>query len=242
MELQKFKLIAHRGEHELAPENTITAFQLAVKQGATALETDVRLCADGEVVLFHDYTLSRHFKDRRKIAVCTLKELKSLSFSGQKYKYTDQIATLNELLESFKGTIPINIDIKTYLIPNKELCLKVIRAVERHNMINQVWVSSFNPVDLHFLKKAQPALRTGYLYNSLGMIHFFIDIFLKSDAWHPHYSQVSPGFFSLAERMGKEVYIWTVNKPAVLKKISKHKFNGIITDKFFRTRPLAEQK
>lgn len=240
MDLKNIQLVAHRGENTLAPENTIKAFELALLQGATALEADVRLCAGGEVVLYHDLTLSRHFKDRRKIKNCSLKELQALSFSDEKYRYNDRIATLDEFLESFKGTTPLNIDIKTYIASNKELCLKVIDAVKRHDMENQIWVSSFNPIDLRHIKKEAPTLRTGYLYNSLGMIHFFIDIFLKSDAWHPHYSQVSPGFFKFAERLGKDVYLWTVDKLPVLKKIMPHKFKGIITDNFFRTRPLSE--
>lgn len=240
MDLKNIELVAHRGENELAPENTLKAFQLALQQGATALEADVRLCASGEVVLFHDPTLSRHFNNRRKVKVCTLKELQTLSFSKDNYRFNDRIATLDEFLESFKGMVPLNIDVKTYLASNRELCLKIIDAVERHDMKNQVWISSFNPMDLHYLKKTEPTIRTGYLYNSLGMIHFFIDIFLKSDAWHPHYSQVSPGFFKFAERLGKDVYIWTVNKVPVLKKIKPHKFKGIITDNFFRIKQLSD--
>jgi glycerophosphoryl diester phosphodiesterase len=228
-------LIAHRGENILAPENTIKACELALQEGATALEVDVRLCASGEVVLFHDKTLKRHFRDKRNLDRCTLKELRTLTFSHPSYQHNDRIATLNELFESFRGTVPLNIDIKTYLKSNKELCRKVIEAIKEHRMKDQVWVSSFNPMDLRHLKKTDPTLRTGYLYNSLGMIHFFIDIYLKSDAWHPHYSQVSPGFFKLAEARGKEVYLWTVNKTSILEKIKDLKFNGIITDNLYKT-------
>ncbi len=241
MDLSGIELVAHRGEHDLAPENTIKAYELALQQGATALEADVRLCASGEVILYHDFTLSRHFNDRRKIKNCTLKELRDLSFSKEDYRYHDRIATLDEFLETFKNKVPLNIDIKTYIVPNRRLCIKVLATIKRHNMQDQVWISSFNPMDLWFLKQARPNIKTGYLYNSLGMIHFFIDIFLKSDAWHPHYSQVSPGFFKFAQRLGKKVYIWTVNKDPVLKRLMKHKFNGIITDNYFRTKPLKNQ-
>jgi glycerophosphoryl diester phosphodiesterase len=240
MDLSHIQLVAHRGEHDLAPENTIKAFELALKQGANALEADVRLCSSGEVVLFHDFTLSRHFNDRRKVKNCKLEELRSLTFENEEYKHKDRIATLDEFLESYKNTVPLNIDIKTYMVPNRRLCIKVLATINRHNMQDQVWISSFNPMDLYFLKATRPSIRTGYLYNSLGMIHFFIDILLKSDAWHPHHSQVSPGFFKFAERLGKDVYIWTVNDEPVLEKFINHKFHGIITDSLFRQKSLQK--
>ena len=52
-------VIAHRGERVLAPENTIKACQLALDQGATGLEIDVRICGSGEIVLIHDPLLQR---------------------------------------------------------------------------------------------------------------------------------------------------------------------------------------
>src|SRR5687767_10794848 len=52
-------VIAHRGASGYAPENTLPAFELAIVQGADALELDVRLTADGVPVVIHDPTLER---------------------------------------------------------------------------------------------------------------------------------------------------------------------------------------
>jgi glycerophosphoryl diester phosphodiesterase len=52
-------LVAHRGGSALSPENTLPAFDLAAELGADAIETDVRLTADGVVVVFHDETTER---------------------------------------------------------------------------------------------------------------------------------------------------------------------------------------
>ncbi len=51
--------IAHRGARSLAPENTLAALAMAARHGAQAWECDVRLCADGQLVLMHDQTLAR---------------------------------------------------------------------------------------------------------------------------------------------------------------------------------------
>jgi glycerophosphoryl diester phosphodiesterase len=60
-------IIAHRGASHDAPENTLAAFRLAWEQGADAIETDLRLTADGEVVAFHDEDGRRIFGDPRRI-------------------------------------------------------------------------------------------------------------------------------------------------------------------------------
>ncbi|HEY1418228.1 MAG TPA: glycerophosphodiester phosphodiesterase family protein, partial [Myxococcaceae bacterium] len=53
------RILGHRGASSDAPENTLTAFQLALDQGADGVELDARLCASGEVVVFHDEWLER---------------------------------------------------------------------------------------------------------------------------------------------------------------------------------------
>ena len=52
-------IIAHRGASALAPENTMAAFELAIKQGARAFELDTMLTSDGIPVVIHDHTLDR---------------------------------------------------------------------------------------------------------------------------------------------------------------------------------------
>jgi len=52
-------VIAHRGASSDAPENTIAAFELALEQGADALEMDIHLSKDGHPVVIHDFTLER---------------------------------------------------------------------------------------------------------------------------------------------------------------------------------------
>ena len=52
-------LMAHRGANRQAPENTLTAFRLALEAGCDGCECDVQLSHDGTLVVFHDETLQR---------------------------------------------------------------------------------------------------------------------------------------------------------------------------------------
>lgn len=58
-DLPRPTVFAHRGASAQAPENTLAAFKLAADQGADAIEFDVKLSADGQVVAHHDPTLDR---------------------------------------------------------------------------------------------------------------------------------------------------------------------------------------
>ncbi len=89
---------AHRGARAHAPENTAEAFDLAVKLGATGIESDVWLTADGELILTHDGTVGLR---RRKIATMGREEL------------PDTWITLPELFERIPADLDVSIDIKT---------------------------------------------------------------------------------------------------------------------------------
>ena len=52
-------VIAHRGDKAYAPENTLSAFRQAADKGADAIEFDVKLSADGQVIVLHDQTVDR---------------------------------------------------------------------------------------------------------------------------------------------------------------------------------------
>lgn len=70
------EIVAHRGASYDAPENTLSSVKLGYEQGADAVEIDVYLTADGEIVLFHDKTTEKIDGDKRPIAAQTLAELR----------------------------------------------------------------------------------------------------------------------------------------------------------------------
>ena len=71
-------LIAHRGASAVAPENTIPAVERAAALGARWIETDVRLTADGGLVMVHDATLERTTSGTGPVARTPLEEIRAL--------------------------------------------------------------------------------------------------------------------------------------------------------------------
>src|SRR5918995_3045535 len=90
---------AHRGARAHAPENTLDAFTLALRLGATGLESDVWLTADGEAVLDHDGVAGGRLR-RRRIASCRRAEL------------PPHIPTLVDLYETCGTDVDISLDLK----------------------------------------------------------------------------------------------------------------------------------
>lgn len=90
---------AHRGARAHAPENTLDAFRLAVRLGATGLESDVWLTADGEAVLDHDGVVRQGLR-KRPIAACLRADLPA------------HIPTLRELYDETDAVVDLSLDVK----------------------------------------------------------------------------------------------------------------------------------
>ena len=104
IQLPKRGLCAHRGEMELCPENTIPAFQQAIRAGAHMIEFDVQLTRDKEMVIMHDRTINRTTNGQGKISDFTLAEIKKLdagSWKSEEFK-GETVPTLDEALTVFQ--------------------------------------------------------------------------------------------------------------------------------------------
>ncbi len=81
----KMKIIAHRGNSSVYPENTLEAYRSAIELGADMIETDIWLTKDGVPVMLHDGNLNRTGKHDRHVADMTFEEVRRI-----KVNYTDK--------------------------------------------------------------------------------------------------------------------------------------------------------
>ncbi|TFH01606.1 MAG: glycerophosphodiester phosphodiesterase [Calditrichales bacterium] len=224
-------LIAHRGDTISGIENTVTACESALKKGATALEIDIRQSGSGDIVVLHDFSLKRLFSQPGYVGRTPLEKLKGFPYiqdTGEPEPI--YINTLDEFLEQFGGRVPINLDAKTIHFFDIKFADKIISAIKRHNLIDSTWISCFNPFLLQILKLREQKIRTGYLFQRLTWLHTAYDRITWTDAWHPHFKVVNRNLIEKAAKLGKEVYVWTVNDPEVMQKIMSFNVNGIISD------------
>jgi len=151
---------AHRGLHggEI-PENSLAAFKKAAEKGF-GIELDVQLSRDGEVMVFHDYTLSRMTSDERSLADLSLDELKALRLNGT----NEEIPTLREVLAVVDGRVPILVELKGEDF-KCDLCPKVDEILSSYS--GAYCVESFNPILISWYRKRRPEISRGILTTSL---------------------------------------------------------------------------
>ena len=156
--MEKYKNLnyAHRGLHgEGAAENSLTAFRRAVDEGF-GVELDVRLTADGELVVFHDSTLKRMVGVDKKVNSLTLAELREYRLADT----DDTVPTLREVFDLVDGKIPLLIEIKEntgeYDVTEKLLC-------ELEGYAGPYIVESFNPAALGRFRKKRKDVPLGIL-------------------------------------------------------------------------------
>ncbi len=106
--------ISHRGEHLHHPENTMPAFQEAIRVGADFIEVDVQTTADGKLVLSHDSTVDRCTNGKGKVSEMTFDQVEALDAgikSGPEFAGT-RVPTFDQVLDLAHGKIGIYVDVK----------------------------------------------------------------------------------------------------------------------------------
>ena len=148
--------IAHRGLHtKELPENSLGAFANAIEYGYP-IELDVQIIADGNIIVFHDYSLSRMTGRDGYTRNLITSELSEYKLSKTEYS----IPTLTQVLELVDGQVPLLIEIKN---ENKvgELESKLYEILKNYN--GEFAVQSFNPYSLEWFKNNAPEIWRGQL-------------------------------------------------------------------------------
>ena len=152
---EKIFIVAHRGVFGgNIPCNTIASYEVALKQGADMIETDVNVTSDGRLIVFHPGMESAHLNKNINLPDMTWNEVAEL-----RYVNIDNVPTqfgvesFDDLLEHFKGRCFINVD-KFWGNPEA-----IYKAIKRHEMLDQIVVKA-KPSDvvLDVLENLAPEL------------------------------------------------------------------------------------
>jgi len=237
-------LVAHRGGSKLAPENTVMAFERAVRDwGADMLEMDVHLSADGEVVVIHDETLDRTTDGVGRVDQTTMSEIRSLD-AGSRFVDADgaspfrgrgvTVPTLDEVLDAFPG-VRLNVEVKAEAAAGP-----LVSVIARHSAEDRVlvaaewernrrgargypgpWGASRHHVFGFWLAQWLPG---GGPYTPGA------DVFQLPEWWRGR-RLVTPRFVREAHRRNIPVQVWTVDDPDDMRRLLSWGVDGIQTDR-----------
>ena len=237
-------VIAHRGNRAHAPENTIEAFRQAVAAGADAIEFDVRVTRDGEVVVIHDPTLDRTTDSAGLVDMQTIERLKELD-AGARFS-TDggwgrpyagrgiRIPTLDDLLDAMPSDLPLLMEVKT-----PDASEPVRRIIDRRGIAKRVLIAGFNRRAIHPLRSA--GLHLGATMSEAAellmpaMLGKQVAAALEYDVLciPPRWKGVPVPVLAMARALrgtGKVVHVWTINDPADAQRLWRGGVQGIVTD------------
>ena len=208
----KILLLGHRGAREYAPENTIAAFDLALRHGAHGFEFDVRSTRDRQSVICHDPKFRRLVIRRH-----TLKQLRAAAASPKQMP-----PTLEGVLERYSRSAFLNIEVKVRGL--EEL---VVRAVQRAKP-QRYFISSFLPGVIRRLHELDSTLVLGALAQSRWQLRRWK--ILPVSYVVPHYHLLSRRLVEKLHAADKRVVAWTVNRPRQVRRAADLGVDGIISD------------
>lgn len=223
-------IIGHRGMSSHYPENTLGAFEQALKQGAQAIELDVLLCASGEPVVIHDPMLERlsQGEDRRAVAELSLSELKRIKLGQDQH-----IPLLSEVLALARQRgAGVNIEIKRETPDRSKLIRAVAKLLRVWDSSHPLLVSSFDPAMLAGFRIAAPDIPLAYLIHRTWWTDYALKLpkHLGVQAIHLERVIAQPELVRALKNRGYIVNVWTVNSATEARDLSELGVDGIISD------------
>lgn len=206
------RLIAHRGGRGFGLDNTIEAMEEAARRGIRAIEIDVRMTADGMLVVCHDPVVWGHVVSRM-----TYEELR---------RHSPERPLLRDVLERLAGWVCFDVEVKSASMS------ALVETLRDYNVARDVLVTSFSAEYLDGLREVYPETRTGYLYRMPYGEERRLEHAMRigAEVILPHYSLVSEGLVRDAHEYGLEVCPWTVNNERDLDRLAGWGVDAAITD------------
>lgn len=213
---------AHRGLVGPAVENTLEAFDAALKAGANGIECDVRLCGSGEVILMHDSILWRTDNKFIPVTITSLEELRE--------KCSYYIPTLKEVLDKYASKTKITLDLKGTRIRNSELEKKVVNLIEECEHSHNIIVSCFNVLSLCKVAALNSTIKVALIVEDWLSVSRFLPLVFALDAVHLSEKLATRPRIKFWKRQGLQVRVWTVNGSETAIDLAKNGVSAIISD------------
>ena len=228
---KSFRVIAHRGASGHAPENTLAAFEKGLELGADMLELDIHMSKDGELVVIHDPTLDRTTNGSGYIKNHTTKELKQFDASKRFESYRgERIPILQEVFDLAKKRATFAIEIKNCPILYPEIEKKLVRMIEKNDIVDEALVIAFYHPSLREIKRLNPDIKTGILYSG-GLIEpWVVAETVGASALHPKYEYTMADMVAEAHKRDYLVHPWTINSVPEIEQWIKYGVDGIASD------------
>jgi len=228
---------AHRGGAQLWPENSLLAFANALGLGVDAVETDVHLTADGEIVVIHDPKLDRTSTRRGAVGELTANDVTTARLKDRTGQPGDErVPTLAQLLDLLAPQraqllLEIKVDARGRRYPGiEEKALALLRS--RH-MAERTLVMAFEPETVARVRELDPAIRTVLLVGRRDGVRSAVKraTSLGASAVGYDFRALDADLVAATRAAGLTVAAWTVNEETDIRRIVALGVDIVISDR-----------
>ena len=212
-------IMGHRGAAAVAPENTLLSVAKAIEIGVDAVEIDVRLTKDRELVVIHDASVDRTTNGRGPVSQYELRDIKTLD-AGR----GEKIPTLQEVVDLVGGHVTLVVELK-----EEETEKKVVELIRKNHFEQQVYVISFWHGLVKTVKALAPRIKTGVLLVGCP-VDACVATQASADAVVMRYGFVNRDFVETAHKEGLQVLIWNIDDRNLLKPYVEMGVDGIASN------------
>ncbi|HRI70465.1 MAG TPA: glycerophosphodiester phosphodiesterase family protein [Polyangium sp.] len=218
----------HRGSSG-APENTLAAFEKAARDGADGIELDVRLSADGELVVMHDATFERVTagRDHRHVAELPYEEIRRIDLGD------GQVAPrLSEVLRWARARhMRVNVEMKHGVPQRLPLAHATARQLDAVDPFLPIIVSSFDPLILATFATLLPRVPRALLVHRSKWSTLALETGqVWRDGLHVERTLTRDAVIQRLLRRKLLLNVWTVNDLREATDLAEMGVDGIITD------------
>jgi len=217
---QKTLVVGHRGAADYEKENTLPAFEAGISAKASAVECDVHLSSDREMVVMHDATLDRTTSLKGRIDATPWATMKAAG-----------IPSLAELTKVTKDRAVLVVEIKD----GEGIEPMVVDHLRSEKLVDQSIIFSFHDDRLAKVEALAPELASVWLLSGAEVARGKEAVFSNLEKIHADgvgfdYHSVTPEFVAEAHRRKLPVFVWTVPPGPEVERLKAMKVNFIITN------------
>lgn len=229
------RLIGHRGARGEAPENTLSGFRYLKNLGVLAVELDIQVSKDNELVVIHDPFLERSTLSQGRVEEKTVAELATMDACHKAFPQwpeTEGIPTLHAVMQVLEDFEHIQFEVKAQ---TEAHCQRVAEAFpllwQAFGFGDRAFTTSFNPRYLELIREKAPAIPRGFLFEKdFGSDPVATALALGCRSIGPHQERCTPDLVNAAHEAGLLVSTWTVNTTARMSELADMGVDSIITD------------
>ncbi|WP_044875083.1 glycerophosphodiester phosphodiesterase [Pseudomonas sp. LFM046] len=225
-------IYGHRGAKGECPENTLASFRQCLSHDVKRCELDLHLSRDGELMVIHDSTLKRTTGRRGKVAEHDAEELVSYDarLGGPGWHQPCPIPRLATLFEhcNFEHW---QLEVKSASrVRAARTVLAIQELVERHGLVDKVTVTSSSREVLRALNRLAPKLSRGLVAEYAWLDPLKVAKHHGCNLLALNWTLCTPERLIRAQKEGLHVSVWTVNEPALMRRLADFGVDSIITD------------